>query len=111
MLGVLSSHTTLSLLVGALFKKFGLFLDMPHIVGPLNFESVVCQMFGIMCCLYLLVARHFLCIIFTSNSAGVFFSTIICLIDFTLFNIQYYFVVDMHILYSYIPQYHSHLII
>ena len=62
-----------------------------------------------MCCLYLLVARHFLHIIFTSNSAGVFFSTIICLIDFTLFNIQYYFVVDMHILYSYFPQYHSRL--
>jgi len=30
-LGVLSRCSSLSLLVGALFKKYGLFLDMPHI--------------------------------------------------------------------------------
>jgi len=30
-LGVLSSRTALSLLVGALFKKFGLFLNTPRI--------------------------------------------------------------------------------
>jgi len=30
MLGALSSHSILSVLVGALFKKFGLFLNMPH---------------------------------------------------------------------------------
>jgi hypothetical protein len=29
--GVLISHTTLSVLVGALFKKFGLFLNTPRI--------------------------------------------------------------------------------
>jgi len=31
MLGALSSRSMLSVLVGALFKKFGLFLNMPHI--------------------------------------------------------------------------------
>jgi len=31
-LGALSSRRVLSLLVGALFKKFGLFLNTPHIV-------------------------------------------------------------------------------
>jgi len=31
MLGALSSFNALSLLVGALFKKFGLFLNMPHV--------------------------------------------------------------------------------
>jgi hypothetical protein len=30
-LGVLSSHSTLSVLVGALFRKFGLFLNTPRI--------------------------------------------------------------------------------
>jgi len=30
-LGALCSHSTLSVLVGALFKKFGIFLNMPHI--------------------------------------------------------------------------------
>ena len=30
MLGALISHNTLSLLVGALFKKCGLFLNTPH---------------------------------------------------------------------------------
>jgi len=29
-LGVLSSHSALSVLVGVVFKKFGLFLNMPH---------------------------------------------------------------------------------
>ena len=33
MLGALSSRSTLSVLVGALFKKFGLFLNMPCIQG------------------------------------------------------------------------------
>jgi hypothetical protein len=32
MLGVLSSRSALSVLVGALFKKFGLCLNMPHIL-------------------------------------------------------------------------------
>jgi len=31
-LGALSNHSTLSVLDGALFKKFGLFLNMPHIL-------------------------------------------------------------------------------
>jgi len=31
MLGALSSRSTLSVLVGTLFKKFGLFLNMPCI--------------------------------------------------------------------------------
>jgi len=31
MLGALSSCSTLSVLVGVLFKKFGLFLNMPHL--------------------------------------------------------------------------------
>jgi hypothetical protein len=30
MLGALSSHSTLSVLVGTLFKKFNLFLNTPH---------------------------------------------------------------------------------
>jgi len=30
-LGALSSRSALPVLVGALFKKFGLFLNMPHI--------------------------------------------------------------------------------
>jgi len=32
MLGELSSHSALSVLVGALFKKFSLFLNMPRII-------------------------------------------------------------------------------
>jgi hypothetical protein len=31
MLGALSSHIALSVLIGVLFKKFGLFLNTPHI--------------------------------------------------------------------------------
>jgi len=39
MLGGLSSHSALSLLVGALFKKFGLFLNMPCI----NSGNAICE--------------------------------------------------------------------
>jgi hypothetical protein len=34
-LGMLSSRSALSLLVGALFKKFGFFLNSPHNLKPL----------------------------------------------------------------------------
>jgi hypothetical protein len=39
-LGALSSRSALSVLVGALFKKFGIFLNTPRIVHKLelNFE-------------------------------------------------------------------------
>jgi len=33
MLGALSSHSTLSMLVGTLFKKFGLYLNMPRMTS------------------------------------------------------------------------------
>jgi hypothetical protein len=35
-LGVLSSHSALSVLVGTLFKKFGLFLNMPCKFSEIN---------------------------------------------------------------------------
>jgi hypothetical protein len=35
-LGALSSRSALSVLVGALFKKFGLFLNTPCILGSFN---------------------------------------------------------------------------
>jgi hypothetical protein len=43
MLGALSSCSALSVLVGALFKKFGLFLNMPRMLLKQDYDLVKCD--------------------------------------------------------------------